>query len=105
MAFLERLKALTAWDSEPVLTEDDLAQALAAAALTDAAGLEPLNEEWSPTYDLNAAAAQGWLLKAAKAASIVDEPSAGAVTSKVFDNCRKMAGLYAAKRTFAARIK
>lgn len=97
MSYLEQLKTLTAWDTEPALTEDELEELLAGAALTDAAGLAPLNEEWTPTYDLSSAAAQGWLIKAARAAALVDEPTAGAVTSKVFDNCRAMARIYAAR--------
>lgn len=95
---LDKLKQLTAWDIEPTLTEDDLDELLAVAALEDAAGLAPLHEEWTPTYDLNTAAAQAWLIKAARAAAIVDTPEAGMVTSKVFDNCRAMARIYAGKR-------
>lgn len=95
---IEKLKLLTAWDIEPVLTEDELDDTLAAFALQDANGLAPINEEWTPTYDLHAAAAQAWLIKSARAAAIVDEPTAGVVTSKVFENCRLMAQLYAGKR-------
>lgn len=91
---------MTAWDAEPVLAEDDLDQLLATAALEDANGLAPLNEEWTPTYDLNAAAAAAWLVKAGRASSLVeiDPPGSGIVTSKVFENCRAMARIYAAKR-------
>lgn len=99
MSYLNKLKQLTAWDAEPALTEDELNELLAATALEDPNGLAPLNEEWTPTYDLNAAASQGWLIKAARAAALVDEPTAGVVTSKIFDNCRAMARIYAAKRT------
>jgi hypothetical protein len=98
MEYLDKLKQLTAWDAAPTLTEDELEELLASAALEDVNGLAPLNEEWTPTYDLNAAAAQGWLIKAARAAAIVDEPTAGVVTSRVFENCRAMAKVYAAKR-------
>ena len=98
MDYLEQLKQLTAWDVEPTLSEPELEDILAAAALEDAAGLAPLNEEWSPTYDLNAAVARGWLIKAARSAALVDEPTAGTVTSKIFDNCRSMARIYAGKR-------
>lgn len=87
-----------------MLTEDELTELLAAAALVDANGLAPLNEEWTPTYDLNAAASQGWLIKAARAASLVDEPTAGVVTSKIFDNCRAMARIYAGKRKIAVTL-
>ena len=95
---------MTAWDVDPALTEDDLNAALATAALADAAGFAPLNEEWTPTYNLNAAAAQGWLTKAGRVADNVDTPSAGMVTSKIFDNCRAMARLYAGKRTVSVSV-
>lgn len=95
---LEKLKQLTSWDAEPALTEDDLSELLAATSLEDANGLAPINEEWTPTYDLNAAAAQGWLIKAGRAAATIDTPESGPVTSKIFDNCRRMARIYAARR-------
>ncbi|MFT3743300.1 MAG: hypothetical protein QM785_03295 [Pyrinomonadaceae bacterium] len=95
---LEKLKQLTAWDAEPALTEDDLDELLVSASLEDANGLAPINEEWTPTYDLNAAAVAGWLIKAGRAAATIDTPESGPITSKIFDNCRTMAGIYAAKR-------
>jgi hypothetical protein len=98
MDAIDKLKLMTAWDTEPALTEDELNDALAAAALQDVAGRAPTHEEWTPTYDLNAAAAAAWLIKAARAAATVDEPTAGTVTSKVFDNCRAMARIFTAKR-------
>ncbi|MEQ1604561.1 MAG: hypothetical protein ABL999_06805 [Pyrinomonadaceae bacterium] len=98
MNSLEKLKQLTAWDAVPALTVDDLDELLAAASIEDANGLAPINEEWTPTYDLNAAAAQGWLIKAGRSAAVVDAPESGPITSKVFDNCRAMARIYAAKR-------
>lgn len=101
---LDKLKLMTAWDEDPALTEDELEDALAGAALEDANGLAPLHEEWTPTYDLNAAAAAAWLIKAARAAGSVDEPTAGVVTSKVFDNCRAMARIYTAKRKFSVAV-
>lgn len=102
---LEKLKQMTAWDLEPTLTEDDLSELLAAAALQDINGLAPANEEWTPTYDLNAAAVAGWLIKAGRVAATVDEPTAGVVTSKVFDNCRAMARVYAAKRKVSVSVR
>lgn len=98
MSYLDQLRQLTAWDADPALTEDELEELLAATALVDAAGLPPLHEEWTPTYDINAAASQAWLIKAARSAATVDEPTAGIVTSRVFENCRAMARVYAGKR-------
>ena len=82
MESIDKLKQLTAWDIEPTLTEDDLNELLAIAALEDAEGLAPLHEAWTPTYDLNTAAAQAWLIKAGRVAATVDAPEAGMVTSK-----------------------
>lgn len=96
---IDKLKQLTAWDIEPTLTEADMNELLAIAALKDADGLPPVDEEWTPTYDLNTAAAKAWLIKAGRAAAMVDAPEAGMVTSKVFDNCRAMARIYASRRT------
>lgn len=102
---LERLKQLTAWDIAPELTEDELEESLAAASLADITGLDPTNEEWTPTYDLNAAAAQAWLIKAARAASLTDEPTSGVVTSRIFENCRAMARIYAGKRRVTVGLR
>ena len=104
MEALEQLKLITAWETEPALSEDDLNSALAGAALQDAAGLAPLHEEWTATYDLNAAASAAWLIKAARAAASVDEPTAGMVTSRVFDNCRAMAKMYRGRRAVSVSI-
>jgi hypothetical protein len=101
---IDKLKLMTAWDVEPALSEEELEAMMADNALEDAAGLPPSHEEWTPTYDLNASAAEGWLMKAARAAATVDEPSAGVVTSKIFDNCRAMARIYTAKRKFTVAI-
>ncbi len=95
---LEKLKKLAAWETEPELSEDELEELLAAAALVDKAGLHPQHEEWTPTYDLNAAAAAGWLIKAGRASSTTEtEPDSFYITSKIFDNCCRMAGIYRAK--------
>lgn len=97
---IEKLKLLTAWDAEPVLTTDELNETLAAYATGDAYGFAPISEEWTPTYNLNAAAAHVWLIKAARAAATVEvEAGSGIVTSKVFENCRSMAKTFAAKGT------
>jgi len=98
---------MTAWNLDPTLTEDDLGELLASAALQDINGFAPANEEWTPTYDLNAAAVAGWLIKAGRASSLVevDPPESGILTSKVFDNCRAMARVYAAKRKVSVAIR
>jgi hypothetical protein len=105
MSYLDKLKQMTAWDIDPTLSEDELNDLLGAAAVEDSAGHSPIDVAWTPAYDLNTAAAAGWLIKAARAAATVDEPTAGAVTSKVFDNCCAMARMYAAKRTASVTVR
>lgn len=95
---LEKLKKLTAWDTDPALTEGELNELLAAASLEDKDGLAPSDLLWTPTYDVNAVAAMGWLIKAGRASSTTEtEPDSFYVTSKVFDNCCKMARIYRAR--------
>jgi hypothetical protein len=55
--------------TEPTLTEDDLDDLMDAAARPDADGLDRSDADWTPTWDLNAAAAEGWARKASKAAA------------------------------------
>ncbi len=100
---VERLGALCAATSDPKLTDDDLLIALAAGSLADANGLQPTDTLWSPTYDLNRAAAQGWELKAGKAASDVDFQDAGGSyqLSQVVDHCTRMAARYRSRRMLA----
>jgi len=104
---LDKLKQMTAWDAYPALTEDELNDLLGAAAMEDSAGHSPIDVAWTPVYDLNTAAAACWLIKAARAAATVevDPPGSGIVTSKVFDNCRAMARLYAAKRNACVSVR
>ena len=106
MSALDKLKNMTAWDVAPALTVDELEDLLADAAMADAEGIVPGGEGWEPTYDMNRAASEGWLIKAARAAELVevDPPGSGVVTSKVFDNCCRMARLYSARRSASANI-
>jgi hypothetical protein len=106
MTALDKLKLITAWTNDPALTEDELENVLAETALPDEGGKAPEAEGWTPTYDFNRAASEAWLLKAARAAALVevDPPESGIVTSKVFDNCRRMAKLYSTRRAATVNI-
>jgi hypothetical protein len=96
----EKLKRMTAWDTTPALTKSEVDALLDQSGVVDTNGIPPGGTDWVATYDLNAAAAAGWLIKAGRAAQLteVDPPGSGIVTSKVFDNCRAMARMYSAKR-------
>jgi len=103
----DKLKKMTAWDVEPTLSDSEIDELLSPASKADTSGLPPSDVGWTPTYDLNAAAADGWLIKAARAAALVevDPPGSGILTSKVFDNCRAMARIYRAKCRLSLSIR
>jgi hypothetical protein len=96
----DKLKKMIAWDIDPALTDTEVDEQLGQSSVADSLGNAPSVVDWAPTYDLNFAAAAGWLIKAARAASLVevDPPGSGLFTSKVFDNCRAMARLYSRNR-------
>lgn len=106
MTALDKLKLITAWTDEPALTEPELEDILDESALVDSDGKTREQEGWSPTYDINLAAREAWLIKAARVAALVevDPPESGIVTSKVFDNCLHMARLFEARRSKTVSI-
>ena len=101
----EKLKKLTAWDVAPELTDTEIDELLAQSAKKDAEGNAPTSEDWVPTYDVNAAASAGWLIKAGRAASTTEtEPDSVNVTSRVFANCLRMSRVYSSKRSTSLRV-
>jgi len=96
----DKLKKLTASAEEPELTDAEIDELLAASSVADGEGNLPESEDWSPTYDIAAAAAEGWMIKAARVASTTEtDPDSLNVTSRVFENCIRMAGIYSRKRS------
>ena len=78
--------------------------------LPDVAGYDPLlddgteNEEWTPTYDLHAAASQIWAEKAAAEAGRMDFKVEGGdfSASQVYEQAMKMARYHASRRAVKA---
>lgn len=64
----DHLAAMVAAESEPALDDDELDMLVDLARRADSDGRAPDDDDWSPTWDLNAAAAEGWRRKAAKVA-------------------------------------
>ena len=97
---------MTSWNIAPELADGEIDELLIQFGLADSGGLGPIEEDWIPTYDLNAAAAAGWLIKAGRASELVevDPPGSGLFSSKVFDNCRAMARIYAAKKRVSVSV-
>lgn len=90
------LERRVASDMEPILTTVDLDELLSAARRPDRDGLLPSETGWTATYDLDAAAAAGWELKAARAAGNIDfgEDGQRFNESQVHAQCLEMAKLY-----------
>lgn len=102
----EKLKKLTAWTTAPALSDTEIDELLLQSGTADPEGRAPESTGWVPTYDLNSAAAAGWLIKAGRAANTTETaPDSVEVTSQVFANCLRMARLYGGKRaaTFAVQ--
>lgn len=101
----DRLKKLTAWSTTPELTDGEIDELLEHESTADAAGNGPESEEWVPTYDLYAAAAAGWLIKAGRAASTTEtEPDSVNVSSRVFENCMRMSREFSRKRSTTLKV-
>ena len=101
----DKLKKMTSWDVGPTLSDGEIDELLVPASVADANGLRPDDIDWLPTYDLNAAAADGWLIKAGRAAATTEtEPDSVNVTSRVFANCLRMSRIYSGKRSGSVRV-
>jgi len=95
---------MTAWEIEPALLDAEIDELLEQSGSPDQDGNMPEDEGWEPTYALNTAAANGWLIKAGRASSTTEtEPESTYITSKVFDNCLKMAKLFSARKAGSVR--
>ncbi len=91
-----RLKRMTDADSDPALTVDDVADCMAMSKLVDANGLAPSDPSWTPTWDLNRGAAEGWRRKAGKLAMRFDFATDGQQfqRSQAVEHCERMAEQY-----------
>ncbi len=91
-----RLARMTDAASEPVLSWEDIDDLLAMSRMVDANGLAPTDAAWTPTYDLNRGAAEGWRRKAGKLAMRFDFNADGATfnRSQAVVHCERMAEQY-----------
>jgi hypothetical protein len=92
---------MLAASSRPVLADTDLDALLAAFRVRDGLGRLPADAGWEPTWNLNAAAAEGWRWKAARVAGDYSFSADDASYSKgdVLAQCEAMVAMYAAKDT------
>lgn len=90
------LARMTQADQVPTLVAVDLAALLALARRADITGLAPSDPLWAPTYDLNAAACEGWRWKAGAVAGLYDWKSSQQeyFQSQMFAACQEMVKHY-----------
>lgn len=95
---LTLLSEKVAATSRPVLADATVAALLDAYPTTDADGRAPTDTGWVGTWDLNAAAAEGWRMKAGKVAGDFNFSADNASYSKadVLAHCLEMETKYAA---------
>lgn len=92
----ERLSKMVAATQEPVLTNEELETILELFAKTDADGVTPTDPEWTPTYNLRAAAREGWKWKMGRAAELQSTDLDGDRMSanQIFEHCERMVKKY-----------
>lgn len=103
----ERLARMTEAAERPELVDpDELDELLATHARNDSEDRAPTDEDWEPTYNFNAAAADGWRRKQGRAAGTsssdsLDDPSYSP-DDWLFLHCQRMAEHYAARDVWVA---
>jgi hypothetical protein len=93
-----KLALMVLADQDPVLSDDQLGDLVERARRPDGEGSTwPDGDAWTPTWDLDAAAAEGWNRKAAMAANRFNfgEDGQSFQRAEVYANCVKQAEAYA----------
>jgi hypothetical protein len=94
-----RLANMVAASSRPVLSDSQVEDLLNLHQVADLNGTMPASDAWTPTWDLNAAAAEGWGWKANTVAGDFTFSADGASYSKadVLAHCAEREAFYAGK--------
>lgn len=87
---------MTAWDKEPTLSDEEIDSLLTIYSVADADGYEPGDEDWVETYNLRAAAAEGWRWKAARSSELQSTDLDGdrMSSNQIFEHCQRMIKTY-----------
>lgn len=95
----DRIARMTDATTEPVLDSTDLADLVDHAARIDTSDLYRDDADWTPTWDLNAGAAEGWARKASRAASNFNFSEDGQRfdRAQIYAHCAAQAKHYADK--------
>ena len=94
-------------ETDPALTDEDMEDLLLKAARPDINGRTRQDANWSPTWDLDSAAADGWLRKASKAVSRFSFAEDGQrfERAQIYAHCIRMQEMYARKAMGSLRAE
>lgn len=94
-----RLTLFACANDQPALASEELDILLQMARVLDKNGLRPTDTGWEPSFNVNYAVSQAWLLKASRLADRYLFMSGGKMLSRnqFYDHCMRQAKVYAAK--------
>jgi len=86
-------------EDDPALSDEQIKDLVELARRPDASGLTALDGGWTPTWDLNFAAAEGWRRKAGIAAARFNfsEDGQNFQRAQIYAHCIAQAEAYASK--------
>ncbi len=101
-----RLERMVAAGVEPTLSPTDIDDLLNLARRVDVNGLSPSDVGWIPTFDLDAAAAEGWRTKAGRAVPRFGVSLDGDTLNRqqIYVHCLKQADAYARRILGSLRV-
>jgi hypothetical protein len=104
---LARLRAMTASDTDPTLSDSELMLLLGMCQLEDEDGLAPDDVDWTGTYNLNLGAAEGWRWKAGKCSNrfAFRDDLNDYQRQQVNEHCLKIAKEYSRKIAVSALVR
>lgn len=95
-----KLRRMVAESTSDTYSDDDLEDIIETYPVLDSEGLDPDDDAWTATYDLNAAAAQIWEEKAAALIGLYDFNADGGSfnRSQMYEQAMKMARHYHSRK-------
>lgn len=99
-AMVTRLRRMVAEATTDTYDDDALTELIELYPVLDSEGMSQEDDDWIPSYDLNAAAGDVWMEKAASLNGSYDFGADGSTFSRsqTFEHAKKMARHYGARR-------
>jgi glutamine synthetase len=100
IALIAKLRRMIAEPTFTTYTDDDLEDVIEEHAVLDSEGYAPESDDWTATYDLNAAAAELWEEKATAFVGLYDFNADGGSfnRSQAYNQAMKMARHYHSRK-------